>query len=84
MSFQADNQNTGSVNPGGAPSYPETVDLDAWLALDCNLFRFPVLWNYIQPSFDVELDNTVLTHLDQVVNYVTFRGAYAIVDIASS
>jgi hypothetical protein len=72
---------TGSVQAGGVPDLRNTSDLDPWLALNCNLFRFPFLWNYIQPTFESEFDSKILDNLDTLVNYVTNRGAYAIVDV---
>ena len=73
----------GSTLQGAEPTFPSTSDLDPWLAMKSNIFRIPVLWNYIQPEFNGALDSTILASLDKLILYATGKGAYAILDIVS-
>lgn len=94
MSFRADDKNTGSLqNPDDVPQYPLTSDIDAWAALGANLYRFPVLWNWLQPGaqFDSALDQDLMNRLDILVGHATQfspnttleNATYVIIDVAS-
>ncbi|RAL12544.1 glycoside hydrolase, partial [Aspergillus homomorphus CBS 101889] len=80
LSFQSDSNGDGRVL-GGGPSYPTVADLQPWLELNATLFRFPVLWNYIQPQIGSNLDSKILGVLDSLIEAVTASGRYAIVDV---
>jgi hypothetical protein len=82
LSFRSDTHGDGSVL-GGGPTIPSVESLGPWLNLNCTMFRFPVLWNYIQPNFDGELDKGILGALDALINKVTASQKYAILDVVS-
>jgi hypothetical protein len=81
---------TGSLNAGAVPTYPTVAQVDAWIGLNATLFRFPVLWNYLQPSYteDIGSSNATFDTLQQLINHVTDNGAnqssYAILDVVSN
>ena len=85
LSFRYDPSGNGGVL-GGSPSYPTVESLDPWIKLNSTLFRYLVLWNYIQPQFEGNLDPTIMASLDGLISHVTSApGAkrYAIIDIVS-
>jgi hypothetical protein len=83
LSFCADEKNLGKVKPDCGPLYPDVNSIDPWLALNSTIFRFPVLWNYIQPTLRGDLNSDVMTSLSELVNRVTSHRKYAIIDIVS-
>ena len=62
---------------------PSVSDLDPWISLNATMFRFPVLWNYIQPIRRGPLDTRIIQTLDNLIKYVTDKNMYAILDIVS-
>lgn len=74
LSFRADLNNTGSLaDPHDTPQYPLTSDIDAWASLGANLYRLPVLWNWLQTdgNFDSNLSPDVMSQLDALISYAT-------------
>ena len=86
--FGMDNMGTsnGDIQNGGYPKYPTVSDVESWLALNATLFRFPVMWNYLQtdPFNNGPLVSDVVSHLDKLIDRVTTNEshqAYAIIDV---
>jgi endoglucanase len=61
-------------------TYPTTDEIDYFVARGMNVFRFPFLWERMQPTLNGELDPQELARLRLVVSYATRAGASALLD----
>lgn len=60
--------------------YPDSSEVDYFLAKGMNVFRVAFRWERLQRSLNGELDSEELARLDALVGYITAAGAYAILD----
>lgn len=80
------NVESAQLDPWATPTYPSTTER---IALNATIFRFPILWNYLQLSFreSIPTSDVTFSHLNRLINYVTDRrhneSAYAILDVVS-
>lgn len=83
------NVTSAQLEARAKPTYPLLSEVDQWVALNATVFRFPVLWNYLQPSYEepISNSNTTLSQLNELIQHVTNSGsnksAYAILDVVS-
>lgn len=60
--------------------YPNAQFMDGFLNAGMNIFRLPFCWERLQPQAFGDLDSAELKRIDQVVDYLTARNAYVILD----
>lgn len=98
MSFGADHFNTGGLNNSKIhPKFPSAADIDDWAALGANVYRLPVLWNWLQPDaqsndFSASLNETIMKQMDALINHTTLNSSikypnnstYVIIDLVIS
>jgi endoglucanase len=61
-------------------TYPTSQEVDYYMSKGVNTFRIPFLWERLQPTLKGPLDSTELNRLTTIVNYITQKGAYSIID----
>ena len=61
--------------------YSETSIIDYYLSKGMRIFRFPFLWERVQPEINSELDSLEMSRLDAVVDYITSKQSKVGIDI---
>jgi len=61
-------------------TFPTHQEADYYTSKGMNLFRFPILWERLQPTLNGTFDGTYLGHVYDFVNYATGKGAYVVID----
>src|ERR1700690_4388580 len=60
--------------------YPSASEADYYIAKGMNTFRVPFRWERLQPTLNGALDATQSSYLTTLVNGLTAKGAYVIID----
>jgi endoglucanase len=61
-------------------TYPTNSEVDYFTGKGLRVFRINFLWERLQPTLDGALSTTELGRLKPLVNYISSKGAYAILD----
>jgi endoglucanase len=61
--------------------YPKTAALDYFIDRGLSTIRLPIRWERLQREFNAEFWPEDISHVDAVINHVTFRGGNVVIDV---